>query len=1090
MVSIAVKFRGFVVKERYYNEDTTWGVYVIKTSEALEHSNPVTPKDADWDSQFNEEGEQQYYVVIAGKMQHLSLGVEYEITAESDYVKKYNSWQYTPSLILSLAPKTFEESKLFLRGILNDKQATLLLRIYPDIVNQIMQGTDRVDLDTLYGIGEKTYAKIKDKVINNFIIADVIALLQPAGISYDSIVALLRHEENPQILKRKILENPYYLTRMKGYGFKRVDDIALKIKPELRVSDNRIIAFLKYFLFGKAENDGDTWVPIDELDNEVSNAIPECFDLYKEFVERETTNGSTFICLEDGKIGLCKYKRIEDDIVNILKGLNEVPFNTKITEQDIEDGIKQTEKELGFELSEDQIKAVKGAFDSNVMLLTGNAGCVDCDTEFFNGKGWKKISDWVVGDKVLQWDRNGTAELVTPNAYIKKPCDHLWHIQTKYGVDQCLSDEHNMCWFTVKGAFHETTTLESKAAQETTLTGFTGKFVTSFVYNGSGVDLSDELLRLYVAVIADGTFDYTLSEQAKTYNKVRFHIKKERKKERLRKLLLESKLPHCERPNAMEGYTDFYCELPFRTKEFPIEWYNCSRKQLKVLASELPYWDGNFCTGNRLWRISTNSKHNADFIQFVYSSTGYRASIGLNNRVGQQYWTCGKLYTRKSIEYNVSVTNRTLIGLTKPRDCGKATEFKRYVPIDGYCYCFNVPSHYLVLRRNNCIFITGNCGKSCSSRAILNIYKNKSCSIDAASFSAKAARRITEATGFKSKTIHKLLGAKPDGTFLHDSALPLAEDVIFIDEASMLNVDLLHSLLKAVKLGSRIIFVGDKAQLPPIGAGAPFADLMDMTDLFSTFTLTTVHRQAAKSGILTDANEIRKGHFPIAEPSAHFTTGELQDMTYCFRENHNNMQAIAIKRYLKAMDEDGVDNVVLIVPRKAKCPNSTEEINRIIQEQIFPKTQKQIKYGNKVFMLGAKVIQTINDYEKGVVNGEIGYITDVLPQVPKEVPCVVVKYIGEDGKAKFVEYTRTHLNEISLAYCLTCHRFQGSQAQSIVVVVDSSHYKLLSRSWLYTALTRAQKRCLLIAEPNAFARCIKTDVSRRRTWMSLERKNA
>ena len=756
MVSIAVKFRGFVVKERYYNEDTTWGVYVIKTSEALEHSNPVTPKDADWDSQFNEEGEQQYYVVIAGKMQHLSLGVEYEITAESDYVKKYNSWQYTPSLILSLAPKTFEESKLFLRGILNDKQATLLLRIYPDIVNQIMQGTDRVDLDTLYGIGEKTYAKIKDKVINNFIIADVIALLQPAGISYDSIVALLRHEENPQILKRKILENPYYLTRMKGYGFKRVDDIALKIKPELRVSDNRIIAFLKYFLFGKAENDGDTWVPIDELDSEVSNAIPECFDLYKEFVERETTNGSTFICLEDSKVGLCRYKRIEDDIVDILKGLNEVPFNTKITEQDIENGIKQTEKELGFELSEDQVSAVKGAFGKNVSLITG--------------------------------------------------------------------------------------------------------------YSGSG--------------------------------------------------------------------------------------------------------------------------------------------------------------------------------------------------------------------------------KTSSSRAILNIYKIKSCSIITASFSAKAARRITEATGFKSKTIHKLLGAKPDGTFLHDASLPLAEDVIFIDEASMLNVDLLHSLLKAVKLGSRIIFVGDKAQLPPIGAGAPFADLMDMTNLFSTFTLTTVHRQAAKSGILTDANEIRKGHFPIAEPSAHLTTGELQDMTYCFRENHDNMQAIAIKRYLKAMDEDGVDNVVLIVPRKAKCPNSTEEINRIIQEQIFPRTQKQIKYGNKVFMLGAKVIQTVNDYEKGVVNGEIGYITDVLPQVPKEVPCVVVKYIGEDGKAKFVEYTRTHLNEISLAYCLTCHRFQGSQAQSVVVVVDSSHYKLLSRSWLYTALTRAQKRCLLIAEPNAFARCIKTDASRRRTWMSLERKNA
>lgn len=1083
MVDIAdcVKFRGLAVYERYYNESSMWGVFNVRTTDELEYSRPITADDVKFEMQFDPDGQQYSIVTVAGNMQHLSIGAEYEFVATPNYNKKYDSWQYAPKQVTSVAPKSAEDTRIFLRSLLSENQTNTLLSVYPDIVNQIMQGTDNVDLSKLKGIKEKTYASIKEKVLDNFVISDIITILQPAGISYEAIMALLRQEENPNILKSKIMDNPYCLTRLKGYGFKRVDDIALKLKPELRDSNQRVYAFLKYYFNNKAEGDGDTWVDIDVLDSEIANVMPECFDRYNDILKNETKDG-LFLCGENGHIGLRYYRRVEESVVNILNGLNQYEFKTEIADADIENGIKITEDELGFTLTDEQFAAVNGAFTNNVMLLTGNAGCVDADTEFFNGREWKKISEWNTDDKVLQWNRDGTAELVKPNAYIKKPCDHLWHIQTKYGVDQCLSDDHNMCWFSAKGAFHECTALEAKQMQETTCTGFPGRFATSFTYNGSGIDISDDILRLYVAVIADGSFNYTLPSTASTYNQVRFHIKKERKKERLRKLLNESGLPHREAPNAMEWYADFYCSLPFRTKEFPSSWYNCSQHQLRILADELPYWDGTFSKGNRLWNISTTSKHNADFIQFVYSSIGYRASINVNDRVGQQYLTCGKLYTRKSIEYSVCATKRTLVGVSRPSDAGETTRFKKFIPEDGYQYCFNVPSHYLVLRRNSKIFVTGNCGKSSISRAILNIYRNKSCSVSAASFSAKAAQRITEATGFPATTIHRLLGVDPKtGRFVHNEELPLESDVVFIDEASMLNVELLYDLLKAVKPGSRVIFVGDKAQLPPIGAGAPFADLMDMRESFATYALQTVHRQAAKSGILTDANMIRKGEFPINEPSVKITSGELHDMTYCFRDDRENMQAIAIKRFLKAVEQDGIDNVVLIVPRKKNCPNSTEEINRIIQDELIPESAKSIKYGDKVFRLGAKVIQTVNNYEKMVVNGEIGYIYDLDPRAPKEEECLVVKY--DDNK--FVGYTKEQLNQISLAYCLTCHRFQGSQAKSVIVVIDNSHYKLLSREWAYTAITRAQKRCLLIAEPNAFSRCIRTKVSRRKTWMSL-----
>ena len=359
-------------------------------------------------------------------------------------------------------------------------------------------------------------------------------------------------------------------------------------------------------------------------------------------------------------------------------------------------------------------REVGGMLGGNIIGLGAASGCVDCDTEFFTGTGWKRISDYQDGDMVLQYNKDGTAELVRPLAYIKNKAEYLWHFKTKYGLDQCLSDEHTVVYKSDttgsgnEGHMNKIKFKKLRERHEKNVYGFTGRFYTSFNYGGNGIDLTDDEIRLMVATFADGSFfkKYENCPETKIYTQSRFHIKKDRKKERLVYLAQQTGREYSVRDNAMEGYDDIYIDVPFRAKHFPMEWYNCSKHQLQVIADEVMFWDGNASENNR---YSTSCKDDADFIQFVYSSLGYRASIITNNRSGQKYKTCGKVYTRKSIEYSVNYTTRNLVGMTNGKNKTKITKYKT---LDGYEYCFTVPSHMLVLRRNNKIFITGNCGKS------------------------------------------------------------------------------------------------------------------------------------------------------------------------------------------------------------------------------------------------------------------------------------------------------------------------------------------------------------------------------------------
>lgn len=344
------------------------------------------------------------------------------------------------------------------------------------------------------------------------------------------------------------------------------------------------------------------------------------------------------------------------------------------------------------------------------LALMGSSGCVDADTEFFNGLEWKKISDYQKGEKVLEYDKSGNAILSYPLEYHKIPCDKLWHFKAKYGIDQCLSDEHDVLYVTSEGSLAKKKFLDIKNLHENSTCGFTGKFITTFNYSGDGIDLSDEEIELMCAVICNGTFQ-------NEGTRCKFRIEKDEKKKRLVDIFVKCKLDYTTHENTYEGYTDFYVNVPRNEKEFTGYWYNCDKHQLGIVCENVLFWNGNINitkNGSAKKTFSTNSKQTADFVQFAFSSCGMRATIGVNNRIEKVYTSNEKKCIKKSTKYVVGISSNNLIEISSDTKA----EINEYITKDGYKYCFTMPTSNLILRRNNKIFVTGNSGKTYSALRI------------------------------------------------------------------------------------------------------------------------------------------------------------------------------------------------------------------------------------------------------------------------------------------------------------------------------------------------------------------------------------
>lgn len=740
------EFKIIVTYIRYYNDQTNWGVIGFKTLDFIDFFDTPNANEMPilFDNKNSDKKQEEYkFSTLAGKMQELTIGGEYLVKATYKYDKTYGH-QYVPISIYALIPQTKESQLLFLQSIVPINIAENLIDAYPNIVNDVANGTlETIDYSKVKGVRETTWLKVKEKIIANYLISDIITMLKPLGVTYSMIKKLLSEEKNPSLLKKELEENPWMTTKISGIGFKKADELALRMKPNMVNSVERLIAFMFYFLREHGENDGHTWISKDLFKQAIKDNVPECMDNFKWVV-----NHNDFLHIENDVVGLKYYRNIEYKIFDILikKSKDELYFT--IDEKYIKEGIEKAEQEQGFKYTTEQIEVIRNVINSNIAFITGSAGT----------------------------------------------------------------------------------------------------------------------------------------------------------------------------------------------------------------------------------------------------------------------------------------------------------------------------------------------GKTSISRAIINIYKFAQKSITASALSAMAAQRITEATDFPAMTIHRTLGCQGFNEFLFNKDNPMITNVVFLDEGSMVNAKLFLDYLYAIDINTKIIISGDHKQLPPIGFGNAFSDLIEVLPNNVVFKLNKVLRQAQDSGIIVDANKIRDNINPITEQlSPKIVHGKLNDMYYMFRTNRESLFNIAIKTYFKSIETDGIDNVVIAVPRKDNCLNSTKEINNVIQDKLLGDVKEKIVGYEGIFKLGAKVVQIVNDYDKNVFNGEIGYITNINNN--KKKPSCEVTFNGN----KIVSYTVNELKTLELAYAMTTHKLQGSGKKTVICIIDNTHYKLLDNCMLYTMITRAKKRCLLLAEPQALLTCIRTSHNKRNTWLSLKK---
>lgn len=363
----AVNLKLKPTRMRYYNDNTNYGVYDFSTSTRIQ-SKAISQS-------FDDKKEDEFGVgVIVGCMPELLLGYEYNITAKEVYNKKYNSHQLEFIESKQDIPKDNFKKKQFLKFILTDIQAKTLLEVYPDIIEKVINN-EEIDLTKTKGIKEYTFERIKTKIIENYVLFDILNYLSPYGIKYNQIKKIVKGFSSPLIAKQEIKNNFYILTELDGFGFKTADKIALKINKDLRKSKKRAIAFISWYLNDIAKQEGHTWVNKNKLINVARGNIKECVNIVKKIIGEESKEYKHKFFINDKIIGLQKFYRQEQSIIQELTridtGKNEFE---NIDKSKVIEYVQEIEKKQGFNFTEEQKKSILSVIDNNVIILSGSAG--------------------------------------------------------------------------------------------------------------------------------------------------------------------------------------------------------------------------------------------------------------------------------------------------------------------------------------------------------------------------------------------------------------------------------------------------------------------------------------------------------------------------------------------------------------------------------------------------------------------------------------------------------------------------------------------------------------------------------------------
>lgn len=392
---------------------------------------------------------------------------------------------------------------------------------------------------------------------------------------------------------------------------------------------------------------------------------------------------------------------------------------------------------------------------------------------------------------------------------------------------------------------------------------------------------------------------------------------------------------------------------------------------------------------------------------------------------------------------------------------------------------------------NGILLLTGGpgTGKTTTINTIISYFEEEGLDIQLAAPTGRAAKRMTEATGYEARTIHRLLeisgGVSDDDAvrqtarFNRDQDNPLEADVIIIDEMSMVDIHLFHALLKAVIPGMHLIFVGDSSQLPSVGPGQILHDLISCGK-FATVVLNHIFRQAKESDIVMNAHYINQGQMPgLSNKSKDFFFLERSDYNIIYK----HMIMLIRDKLPGYVDADPFDIQVLTPMKKGAL--GCETLNGILQQYLNPADPSKTEYmhGDRIFRVGDKVMQIHNNYQAeweiigkyniaidsgtGIFNGDMGRIVSITP--------VSSSLVVEFDEKRRVTYSFSNLDELELAYAVTIHKSQGSEYPAIVIPLLGGPRMLMNRNLLYTAVTRARKCVMILGNSDAIRQMVENE---------------
>lgn len=364
-------------------------------------------------------------------------------------------------------------------------------------------------------------------------------------------------------------------------------------------------------------------------------------------------------------------------------------------------------------------------------------------------------------------------------------------------------------------------------------------------------------------------------------------------------------------------------------------------------------------------------------------------------------------------------------------------------------------------------------GKTTIIKGILSVLKRAGCKVLLAAPTGRAARRLEAAAGEKAQTVHRMLEYNVSGTFGKNAEDLLEAQAVIVDEASMLDIALFYHLLEALPLGCRLVLAGDVDQLPSVGPGSVLKDIIQSGKM-PVVRLREIFRQAEISPIVRNAHRINRGMMPECVSDSDFSMMEFEE---------EEKAAAYITNFYADKTRDGRWQALQVLSPMHKGACGVRNLNSLLQMRVNPPSPEKseiLRPDGTVLRLGDKVMQIRNNYEKDVYNGDIGQIVNI-----KEKEVTV--WYPDRQEDEYVCYSESEYDELQLAYAMSVHKSQGSEYSQIVLALMPGHYIMLQRNLLYTAVTRAREKVLLVGTKAALYTAVSNDRTKRRYSLLKER---